>query len=253
MDHHPTTPGPEINGQRSIISLLTPEELRNYPHLSSLRLLVNTSFKSNHCGRLTNNLFPADAERLSSDHQICSELGPDSFTYILASFPISNDGETPRLYGSASGKHMLPGSYKMGVSKDASVLLDWEKYDVWELKLLVVDPTLHKQGLGSLLTKLVEEEAVKRATKGSLQLSKLEPIATDETLQENENRSAVMDKKVILTLNTAREVNEEYYQRRGFVTTKIETLPKGFGKASRDWDLCFMQREVIMTGKVSRL
>ncbi|KAG8875645.1 hypothetical protein FRB98_007679 [Tulasnella sp. 332] len=252
-----TTPGPEIDGQPSIISFLTPEQLNNYPYLSSLRQLINAAFKFNHGGHATNNLFPADVERLRSDLQICGELGPDSFTYIVSA-PTPNGGGTPRLYASASGRHVRPEGYKIGPFKDAPVQprqvpLDLEKFDAWELKLLVVDPTLHKQGLGSLMTKLVEVEAVKRSAEKTLQRSKTESTAACETVSDHLNgqaevskNKAAVDKKVILTLSAAREVNETYYLRRGFVTTEIKTLPKGFGNTSRDWDLCFMQREIVI-------
>ncbi|KAG9004198.1 hypothetical protein FRB94_002630 [Tulasnella sp. JGI-2019a] len=250
MDHLTRIPGPEINGQWSIISLLTPKQLKVYPYLQPLRNLVNAAFQSNHNGPVTNYLFPTDRQRLVTDDQLGSELGPSSFTFIISS-PVSNDGSggPPRLYASASGRPYIPKEAKKDLPKDIEAMhrtkvpIDLDKYEAWELKILVVDPTLQKQGLGSLLMKLVEAEVVKRSAQKRLQASKIESTggASDDIV-----KNGLMEKKVIMLLDGVKETVDEYYLRRGWVTTEVKPMENGALGASREWEACFMQKDVTL-------
>ncbi|KAG8989763.1 hypothetical protein FRB94_014029, partial [Tulasnella sp. JGI-2019a] len=227
------TPGPQINGQPSIISLLTPEQLKNYPYLAPLRTLVNAAFISNHAGPVTDYLFPDTLQRLVTDDQLSAELGGNFFTYIVSS-PIPEDG-LPRLYASASGRLYIPKVVPQGVPEDVVVMqrtgaLDLENQDVWELKMLVVDPTLQKQGLASLLMNLVEAEVVRRTAEKRSQLSTMQDVVDimpNSKRATEQSNGPVVGKKVILTLDTCREINEAYYVRRGFVTTEVKPQRKG--------------------------
>ncbi|KAG8981580.1 hypothetical protein FRB93_008534 [Tulasnella sp. JGI-2019a] len=115
--------------------------------------------------------------------------------------------------------------------------LDLENQDVWELKMLVVDPTLQKQGLASLLMNLVEAEVVRRTAEKRSQLSTMQDVVdimlNSKRATEQPN-GPVVGKKVILTLDTCREINEAYYVRRGFVTTEVKPQRKGVFGRSRD-------------------
>ncbi|KAG8987581.1 hypothetical protein FRB94_002612 [Tulasnella sp. JGI-2019a] len=253
MDQQPTlTPGPEINSQPSVISLLTPEQLKHYPYLTELRLLVNAAFESNHSGPTSNYLFPSTAQRHETNAQLLAGLGSDFFTYIISS-PIPDNG-APRIYASASGRVCIPQENQSDERpKELQFLqqtkaIDLEENEVWELRMLVVDPTLHKQGLASLLMKAVETEVVKRSMEKRPQLSKV----ASNGMTGNGNGDVLKNKeppirKLILKLGTCREVNEAYYLRRGFVTTGIVQMPKGVYGASRAWEACSMQRNIHYT------
>ncbi|KAG8867383.1 hypothetical protein FRB97_003370 [Tulasnella sp. 331] len=253
MDHPTQTAGPEVNGRPSIILLLTPKELTQYPYLTSLRSLANAAFASNHTGPTDKHLFPSDPPRLVTDHQLQTELGSDFFTYIIhSSIPVN--GDPPQLYASGSGRPYMLKEVKEGVPKDMALLIptkppDSKIYEAWEIKMLVVDPALQKQGLASLLLKLVEAEIVKRSAEKWVQVATTEynqlSSAPNRQVGSLKNELA-RTKKVILTLDTAREINEAYYLRRGFETTEVLPMKKGVFGARRDWEMSFMQRDIIM-------
>ncbi|KAG9004180.1 hypothetical protein FRB94_002611 [Tulasnella sp. JGI-2019a] len=248
MNRPMETSGPQINGQLSIISLLTPDQYKHYPYLTPFRGLVNATFRA----QASDGLFSSDVVRLKTDDQLCAELGGDYFMYILSS-PIPSDG-APRLYASASGKPYTPKVFTGGVPKDHTMAFqrteefDMENEEVWELKVLVVDPTLQKKGLGTLLLNLVEAEVAKRVAEKQLQLLKMEDLANSGTEEANgEHRTGVhvpKNKKAILTLDAIREINEGYYVRRGFVTTEIRAQRKGTLGSNREWETVWMQKDV---------
>ncbi|KAG8988490.1 hypothetical protein FRB94_002262 [Tulasnella sp. JGI-2019a] len=246
------TPGPQINGQPSIISLLTPDQFKHYPYLTPFRILANAAFESNHGAEVTNGLFPSRIVRLTTDDQLSAELGGNFFMYIISS-PIPDDGsgDPPRLYASASGRPYMPKVFTEGVPEDIMVMqrageFDMENREVWELKMLIVDPTLQKQGLATLLLNLVEAEIVKRVAGKQLQLSKIGDVADGAEKSNGEHIDVPKNKKVIITLDTIREINEEYYVRRGFVTTEIRPQKTGTFGSNRGWEAVWMQKEVTV-------
>ncbi|KAG8878502.1 hypothetical protein FRB98_006112 [Tulasnella sp. 332] len=253
MDLSIKTTGPEINGQPSIISFFAPGQLKSYPYLLQLRLLVNVAFVSNHSGPASNYLFASDLQRLDTDDQLPAEFGSETFTYIISSL-IPENGDPPRLYATGSGSPFKPRTPQPGVPEHVTKAfqmkteLDLKRHDVWELKVLVVDPTLQKQGLGGLLMKFVEGEIVKRSAESSLQLSKLEssipaPNNGDADVEVSKSNDEIVARRLVMVLITVKEVNEAYYLRRGWVTTETNAMGRGFN-ASRDWHNCWMQKDV---------
>lgn len=248
MDPPTQTAGPDINGEPSVISLLTPEQLTQYPYLTSLRSLMNAAFAI-HGAPANNYLIPHNSPRLQNDYQIQAELGSDFFTYIVHA-PIPANDDPPRLYASASGRPYGVNKAEEGVAKEMELLipkrrLDSEEYEAWELKMLVVEPALQKQGLASLLMKLVEAEIVKRSAERWLQLATMRSIHSNGQVglgvSKNETARA---KRVVLVLDTIREINEAYYLRRGFATTEVIPMQKGVFGSIRDWEMSFMQKDV---------
>lgn len=254
MDLSTQTPGPEVDGQPSIISFFAPGQLKGYPYLGPLRLLINAAFVANHCGPATNDLFPPSLTRLHTDDQLPAELGPETFTYVVSSL-VPENGDPPRLYATCSGSPYNPKSpYTPGVGRtdgadeggmQRTIALDVERNEFWELRMLVVNPVLQKQGLGGLLMTLVEGEIVRRSAETRLQLSKVESSPKDGHANGDVQKmnGAIAAKKLVLTLTTCKEVNEAYYLRRGWLTTELKPMGNLFN-ASRDWNLCWMQRDV---------
>ncbi|KAG8878503.1 hypothetical protein FRB98_006113 [Tulasnella sp. 332] len=249
MDEPTTTTGPAINGQPSIIALLTSEQLKKYPHLRALRLFINEAFESNHSGPAANFLFPYDSPRLGRDNQLSDELGPDAFTFIVSSMELNNV-DTPQLYACVSGRPLaLKETKVLHDMQRTKAPIDLEHYEAWEIKTLAVNPTIQRQGLGSLLVGLVETEVVKRGVETGLQGLKMKSQSFDSTprgmtFEEIEITDGAMRKPVALALSGCREVIEAWYRGRGFVTTEILPMRKGTGGTTRDWEICFKQKDV---------
>ena len=225
-------PGPQINNAPTNISLLSDVQLRQYPYLRQLRLLINAAFASTHT---KNNMFRTDMERLQTDMQLIGELGPEWFTYIISSTPSEECVGPPTLHAGGSARRLLPKDYtdipeelQLFKRSDLGALKDVE---AWELKLLAVDPSLHRQGLASMLIELLEQEIQKRSIETRLNESTMQArnnTADGEVLAINSK-----PKEVRFILDTVKEINEGFYLRRGFATTEELVFPPGtFGNPS---------------------
>ena len=84
----------------------------------------------------------------------------------------------------------------------------------WELKVLAVDPSLYRMGIGSMLQDIAEAEIKKRVTLARVQIEKV----TTESAGPGD---------ILFTLTTLAEVNEKYYKRRGYRTTQMVPLKLG--------------------------
>ena len=247
MDRPISTPGPHINNTPTIISLLSPTQLRQYPYLRQLKNLINAAFSATHS---KDGIFPPDVKRLNSDTQIIDEIGPDFFTYIILSRP-SEVTDRPTLFATASARRLLPKDYtmlpeslKLLKRSQASAPEDVES---WELKLLAVDPSIQRQGLASMLMKLLEVEIQKRSAESRLNESMM---ISQNAIIEPDGGTLVMHtkpKELRFLLDTVKEVNEEFYRRRGFVTTEELAFEPGVIGGMGRFTEVFMEKILTQT------
>ncbi|MCJ1379280.1 hypothetical protein MMC17_002381 [Xylographa soralifera] len=195
-----------INGSRTTTSLLTTPQLEASTFLTLLELLINKAF-SHSIVTGPKDLAPTSFRRLQSSTQMINEVGPEAFIFVVHT-PIDTEEEV-RVFATASAKRRtgktfdseieLVSQFKMLQSLDVGL-----NVEQWELMLMAVDPTVQKQGLAGNIIGLVEEE-IRRRTAGT-------------------------GKEVQIVLTTAKEYNEKFYSRRGYIATgeiKIEAGTAG--------------------------
>ncbi|KAK5108046.1 hypothetical protein LTR62_008820 [Meristemomyces frigidus] len=209
-DHAPAstpqfTPGPTLQTKgfsaATTLTLYEPNQLPGNPILEPLRTLINTSFRASHNKHKT---FPAAVDRLYSTNQYLQNLGTDAgtFTYIVTDNatgkPIATAGA--HRYKAAvfesSGDGNKQGKTFVRVQLPAIAEESGEGAEVWELKLMAVDVTLQGAGLASYLMDLVDKEVLRRVA--------------------YEVRGMKADQKVFMLITTVKEINGEFYARRGY-------------------------------------
>ena len=82
-----TIAGPLINGEETVISLLSPSELKSRPYLGNLRQLINIGFATTHKPYfdLDGGQDSKASEQFSRVSDIIAELQPEFFTYLVYS------------------------------------------------------------------------------------------------------------------------------------------------------------------------
>ncbi|MCJ1337176.1 hypothetical protein MMC09_002456 [Bachmanniomyces sp. S44760] len=236
-----TTPGPIVNGKPTTVTLYSPAQLHEYPHLTKLKDLINAAF--NESNKSVGWIFPPDFQRLESAEQIFEEIGPEYFTYIVSSSTESSDGSgVPTLHASASarvyeqqGNAQLPDVIKMFKRQEQA---SDDKSSTWELKLLVTDPVLHKQGLASVLMNLIEAEVKKRFEEGMLEKTVILPDGESEG-PEGKKR------QLVFLLETLKEANYEFYAKRGWVGMYDRVIPAGVFEATRPFAVAYMEKRLV--------
>ena len=238
---YPSMPGPLINSAPSTIILLTPSTLPAYPNLPQLARLINVAFASTHT---RDNLFPADMKRLSHPGQLVDEIGPLYFTYIITSSTTADSTGAPRIYAAASGRKLLPkGEGVPNEMRQLERMTEGGSDDKrWELKMLVVDPALHAQGLGSLLMGLVEAEVRKRFEERTVAEAVVVGGRRDKEASGKEKVWGVKGKRCLLLLDTLKEVNEAYYLKKGFTATEERSFPVGAFGSSTGFSIIYMEK-----------
>lgn len=99
-----TTTGPLINGEETLIALLSPFEFENYPHLDAPWALINKGFSVTHVP-----YFSPELERFAKSTYILSELGSRFFTYVVFSKKPGASGKA-NPYATAYARD-IPGIY----------------------------------------------------------------------------------------------------------------------------------------------
>jgi len=215
-------PGPPVNGQPTTATLYTPTQIAaDAGIVIALRTLINQAFSTSH---EKYGAMPGTIDRLQSPQQLITELGSDdnaTFTYVLTS---SLNG---RVLATASGKRWigkvqtaepLPGN------KGAFIRYGAESADAeqWELSTMAVDPSLQRQGLAAWLMRMVEAEIKRR---------------WDATSSRKEG--------LVLLLTTLKEINGEFYAKRGFGVDYEKRFPPGWLQSEKGFGVIHMSRRLV--------
>ena len=233
------TAGPLIDGKESIVLLLSPTQLESYPQRDALLDLINKGFAKTH-----QPIWTEELTRFKSPTEVVNELVPEFFTYVISSKYPADSGQAT-VYATASARRLVAQStYDEGAEGNAFKRLVKElprDVDIWELKLLVVDLSLRKTGLASLLQDLLEAEIRKRSIEAKME---------DTVMQSNGPAigAAIEQSKPIkeirLTLTTCQEVNEAYYLRKGYTTTRLKPFPAGYLGSALPFHVAEMEKTI---------
>ncbi|MCJ1411228.1 hypothetical protein MMC19_005316 [Ptychographa xylographoides] len=252
-----TTLGPLINNAPSLITLFSPAQLRAYPYVAPLKEMINRAFEATH-GHITDSA----VKRLKSDTQMFEEIAPEFFTYIISSSPDSSPasaGEAPIPYATGSGRRLLPKVEAAGrLHKDLKGLVRplegiRDDNERWELKMLVVDPEVQGQGLGTMITGLVEAEIKKRFEQARLASATISKTGHSVDVQADNYQGTRIgedrivgpkEKQLLLLLDTIKELNEAYYMKRGFVTTEKRMMPQGTFGSKTGFEYVYMEKNM---------
>ncbi|WPH01489.1 Hypothetical protein R9X50_00433500 [Acrodontium crateriforme] len=196
-------PGPTVNGQPTVATLLNPDELASSPLLDSLGTMINAAFTAGHS---TKNIL-GGTKRLNQPSDLPVQIGssPGTFTVLVTDAHESN----PRVLGTVSAKpYSVPLDIaRNGTKKSAFLRLVAPTrraprapvVELWELKFLAVDPSLQRQGLAVFLLDLAEAEVRRRSeAKRSVDV---EPGT---------------DVELVMVLTTIDELVGPFYMRRGY-------------------------------------
>jgi GNAT superfamily N-acetyltransferase len=188
-------PGPLVHSKPTTITLYASRDLKATGLIHQMHDFINNAFGNSHN---VSGIFPTTSQRLGSRDQLVAELsGPGIFTYV-----VTYTG-TQTVIGTASAKR-----YKDTVSSKPASEEDQKSTftrsgvfgphsEGWELSLMAVDPSLQRQGLAGLLMKLVEGEVKRRFV-----LDRAE--------------RGLPDLKLVMLLTTLKEINWDFYVRRGY-------------------------------------
>ena len=217
--------GPLVNGEETMVTMLSPQQLDSYPYLESLWRLINKGFAVRH-----QPYFDLNSKRFMKASDIPGELQPEYFTYIVSSTNY-DASQGPSIYATASARHLANSEEHEG----GEARPDFQEFkrshkdlpkgvELWELKLLVTEPGLQRTGLATLLQGMVEAEIKKRVAAQQLKEMAARSNESLQTASDEEIRHAG---EIRLLLTTCKEVNEEYYLRRGYHTTTTKRFHAG--------------------------
>ena len=209
-----TMSGPMINHKPTTIALLTQPQLAESRLLALLPPLMNPAFRISHT---TSGVLPAEVDRLQSKMQILQELGSDASTYILYSSSTSTAPNTVSALLATASFQPFTGGFPADMSNNAKSFKNApaplpEGCIAWELKLMAVDPQIQKRGVASTLLSIIEADVQKRAS--AISAAK---AANGESLI----------KETQLKLSTIREINEEFFLKKGFKVVGEKKHPPG--------------------------
>lgn len=232
--------GPTINGTPSTVQLLSPEQLGAYPYLPELLSLINESFRATH---QIDNLFPPDINRLDDVESLLKEFNPKYFTYV-----ISSSEDPQRLFATATGQPYVPpkpdSNDDWRPKMDAINDLLRQGASLWELKLICVDASVHRQGLASMLMVLVENEIKRRAQAGQIPETSIPQNVLHQDKASTETN--VKPKDIRLSLTTANEINGPFYTKRGYKVIDEKIFPKGTIRNGKDFLLVAMEKNLAV-------
>lgn len=224
-----------VNHRPATISLLSNTEVAASPLLPSLVPLINAAFGSQGRADRGKELFPPSRNRLQSPEHFLENIGPDAFTIVISqsSPPDSsstfkthenNEHQSPRAIATASARLFIGVSSTTFTPADSPFTRSLPAVPLapniqqWELKLMAVDPALQRQGLAGILLIHVTAEVRRRA-------------ALIEAERKKNGGEGEAEVRMILT--TIKEINFEWYEKRGFRWTAEKKVEKGV-MGSRD-------------------
>ena len=223
-----TVPGPTVNGYQTTLQVVEVADLHNHPLRSDLINLINRAFSASHPPYL-----PASLSRLRDSEALESELKPDAFTILLTTPDRVAPDQLPRVLASVSARTFMwkdpatvdpvtrgflpprdPRRRRHGGAPD-------EYEAAWEMKHLVTEPALAGQGLASMLVPMVEGEMRRRWELTEAQALKSASTAGEPNGSVNERSiesARPQGKSLRIFLQTIKEINEGFYERRGYRT-----------------------------------
>ena len=242
------------------ITLPTPQ-LANSPHLPALYTLINLAF--DHAHRTGHRTLLLTESRLQSPTQLLEELGPAGFCILAFANPdTDNVNEKPgKLIATASAKPYTPpstepakaGSLVSEINKLFKRKGEVEKKPVhpispepeegnevgdglptWEILAMGVDPALQSRGIASRMLDSTIEEIRRRIGEGERGNGK----------EEEEEVGKEWEGKVKVLLSTMKELNEGYYQRKGWRTTGEKRFEAGVGGSEEGFGIVDMVKVV---------
>lgn len=204
--------------------------------LPSLTTLINLCYSVGHSSSPHGILLPYSWQRLSTNTSLIEEVGKDGFIFILTAHT-PEDGK-PGLIASASAKpfkeldhhELAQGSHvltnfkrKATAPKTTSLSSDFVQVPHPSSEhdpdaVLDKDSALPKW---EIICNVVHPDYQKRGIAGQLHDAVIKEIRSRESPNE--------DQDVDLVITTMKELNEVYYQKRGFVTTAEKRFEKGVG------------------------
>ncbi|KAL8896356.1 MAG: hypothetical protein Q9207_007744 [Kuettlingeria erythrocarpa] len=219
--------------------------------LPSLTALINLCYSVSHTGGPHGDYLPYAYQRLQTSTALVDEVGKDGFIFILTT---QTPEDEQKLIASASAKPFrelehdelaqgseLATSFKRraaapgldaaarfeppqtATSGDAAVAVESSKegneLPKWEIVCNVVHPEYQRRGIAAQMYEALVKEMRKRV-------------------------SAQGDQDVHLVITTMKEINEVYYQKRGFVTTGERRFEKGVGGSEVGFSVVEMEKIV---------
>ena len=226
-------PGPEIDGRETKLYLFEADQLAASPLLPGFLPPINSAFSACHPPWL-----PASMVRMHTTDQFLKELGQSAFTYGVV---FSDDTRDPKeVIATVSG---APWTLRTPEEQDSRFRTFYydethvapPNTETWQLKLMVVDPRLQKNGLASLMLGLVETEIRRR-----FEAKKL----GDAQISSPDGKSAlpVAQRKLRLLLQTLYEMNGGFYAKRGWKLINLREREKGFMDSERGFHVAFMEK-----------
>ena len=217
-----------VNGRPAVVSFLSGAALASSPFLPALVPFINTAFQKVHVSG-SKEYLPASIKRLQHTDHLLDTLGPDGFTILITqpepaaansdSDSSHNDLDTSKViatvsaipFKAVSSIHATETNHVFTRAAPTEPLPPGLQQ--WELKLMVVDSSVQKQGLASKMLGLVTEEVRRRA----------EVVARER----RENGADMEGEEVHLIFSTLKENNYEFYIKRGFVMTEEKKVEPG--------------------------
>ena len=242
-DTRPSTfPGPSFDGIATNFQLIEAADLPNHPLKQAIHDLVNCAFSAAHPPWL-----PASMIRLRQPDSMERDLGPNAFTYVLT---VPTDPPLPapnlRVLASVSARAYAPKDPAtmddiarrfLPRSDPRRRLPDGAHEAAWEMKFLVTDPELFGHGLASALVAVVEREMRRRW--------ELEEDAAAWQAAESRGLSLPSrERKLRVFLQTIKQMNETWYQRRGYSSIHEGEFEKGFMGSEGGFTLVGMVKDI---------
>lgn len=209
MDEEPRiAAGPALDGLITQVVILDPLRVDQADYHDDLICLINAAFRT---AKSRTNILNEEI-RIPLDTQFSQHVstGLGAFVLVLQAHqadgrnrilatvsarcraikPVQDLASQPAQHGQPLTADAVFSRFEIGHARDPTVVF-------WEMKLLAVDPTVQRKGLAGWLVNAVEEEIVRRCAQSDLQ------------------HKAIMH--VVVLLTTIRELNGEFYRKRGYL------------------------------------
>ncbi|KAL9600703.1 MAG: hypothetical protein Q9219_003033 [cf. Caloplaca sp. 3 TL-2023] len=216
--------------------------------LSSLTALINLCYSVAHTTSPHGILLPYSYRRVLNETSFLEEVGKDGFILVLSvqdaegqeepiasisAKPFKELGYGEEVYGSEQLIHFKrKAAAPAGASTSPNLIqtkgpeneqsnlaspVHLEDLPKWEIMCNVVHPDYQNRGIAALLFDAVMKE-----------------------IRRKETRS----ERVNIVITTMKELNEAYYQKRGFITTQERKFEKGVGGSEVGFTVLEMERSI---------
>ena len=243
QNHHKPVPSTTLRTY-SITSL----EADHAHLLPQLTTLINLCYSVSHTSSAHGILLPYSSKRLQTDTSLIGEVGKDAFVLVLSiqnsegqeepiatatAKPFKELGPTDLVQGNELLKHFkrraaaptsasLKANQNLGSSSGPdTVTSPGQVTDApkWEIVCNVVHPHYQKRGIAAqMFDALVKEIRTRESESGQ--------------------------RRIHFVITTMKELNENYYQKRGFVTTREQRFDKGVGGSEVGFSVVEMEKIV---------